>query len=221
MKQIAIIGLGRFGMSLARSLTENKCQVLAVDSDMERVKKAQAFVAQAAQLDAKDEDSLKAVGVTEMDATVVAIGADIESSMLATMTLKDMGVPRVIVKASSELHGRFLKKIGADQVVFPEGDSGRRLGIFLAKPGIIEQIDLGEEYGIFEINVPDSWIGKTLGELQIRVKYGITILAIRSQDADGEKEFSMIISPLASEKLKAGDVVTVLGHVDEVKKLIP
>ena len=221
MKQIAVIGLGRFGMSLARSLTENKCQVVAVDSDMERVKKAQVFVAQAAQLDARDEDSLKAVGVTEMDAIVVAIGADIESSMLATMTLKDMGVSRVIVKASSELHGRFLKKIGADQVVFPEGDSGRRLGIFLAKPGIIEQIDLGEEYGIFEIKVPDSWAGKTIAGLEIRVKYGITILAIRSSDPDEEKGFSMIISPLATQKLKAEDIVTVLGHVDEVKKILP
>lgn len=221
MKQIAVIGLGRFGMSLARSLTENKCQVFAVDSDMERVKKAQSFVAQAAQLDARDEDSLKAIGVTEMDAIVVAIGADIESSMLATMTLKDMGVSRVIVKASSVLHGRFLKKIGADQVVFPEGDTGRRLGMFLAKPGIIEQIDLGEEYGIFEIKVPDPWTGKTIGELQIRVKYGITLLAIRREDPDGEKEFSMVISPLASEKLKAEDVITILGHVDEVKKIIP
>jgi len=156
MKQIAVIGLGRFGMSLAESLMESRCQVLAIDTDMERVKKAQTFVTQAAQLDSKDEAALKALGITDMDTVVVAIGSDVEASMLTTMILKDMGVKQVVSKAVTKLHGRFLDRIGADEIIYPEIDSGRRLGRKLSSPSIVEQIEFGNEYGIFEINTPPN-----------------------------------------------------------------
>lgn len=222
MKQVAVIGLGRFGMSLAKSLTENRCQVLVIDSDMEKIKRAQSFVTQAVQLDATDEEALKAVGISEMDAVVVAIGSDTEASMLTTMTLKDMGIENVIVKAVTDLHGRFLKKIGADKVIYPEIDTGRRLGRLLARPAIIEQIEFGDEYGVFEIKVPESWIGKTIGEIDVRAKHGVSILAIRGliKDESGEEKENMMVIPLASSRFQSDEIILVLGHVDEVKKLI-
>jgi len=218
MKQIAVIGLGRFGMSLAESLTENRCQVLAIDSDMERVKKAQSIVTQAAQLDARDVEALKAVGITEMDTVVVAIGSDVEASMLATMILKDLGVEHVVAKAVTKLHGRFLERIGADKIIYPEIDSGKRLGRNLAKPSIVEQIEFGNEYGVFEIKAPLSWVGKSIGELGVRPKFGVTILAITSNPVEGE-EASMNISPDASTRLSEKDIILILGLFDEVEKL--
>ena len=218
MKQVAVIGLGRFGMSLAESLTENRCQVLAIDSDMERVKKAQGIVTQAAQLDARDEEALKAVGITELDTDVVAIGSDVEASMLATMILKELGVQHVVAKAVTKLHGRFLDRIGADKIIYPEIDSGRRLGRNLAKPSIVEQIEFGNEYGVFEINTPTSWVGKSIGDLSVRPKFGVTILAITSNPVEGE-EPSMNVSPDASVKLNENDIIMILGHYDEVEKL--
>lgn len=218
MKQIAVIGLGRFGMSLAESLTENRCQVLAIDSDMERVKKAQGIVTQAAQLDARDEEALKAVGIAEMDAVVVAIGSDVEASMLATMILKDLGVQNVAAKAVTKLHGRFLDRIGADTIIYPEIDSGRRLGRKLAKPSIVEQIEFGNEYGVFEINTPPAWVGKSIGDLGVRPKFGVTILAITTNPVEGT-ESSINISPDAGTKLSENDIILILGHFDEVEKL--
>ncbi len=218
MKQIAVIGLGRFGMSLAESLTENRCQVLAIDSDMERVKKAQSIVTQAAQLDARDVEALKAVGITEMDTVVVAIGSDVEASMLASMILKDLGVEHVVAKAVTKLHGRFLERIGADKIIYPEIDSGKRLGRNLAKPSIVEQIEFGNEYGVFEIKAPLSWVGKSIGELGVRPKFGVTILAITSNPVEGE-EASMNISPDASTRLSENDIILILGLFDEVEKL--
>lgn len=219
MKQIAVIGLGRFGMSLAETLTENRCQVLAIDTDMERVKKAQAFVTQAAQLDAKDEDALKAVGITDMDTVVVAIGSDVEASMLATMILKDMGVKQVVSKAVTKLHGRFLDRIGADEIIYPEIDSGRRLGRKLSSPSIVEQIEFGNEYGVFEISAPPSWVGKSIGDLEVRAKYGVTILAVSSKASEGE-EVETNVSPVADTRLEEEDVVLILGRYAEVEKLI-
>ncbi len=219
MKQIAVIGLGRFGMSLAESLMENRCQVLAIDTDMERVKKAQTFVTQAAQLDSKDEAALKALGITDMDTVVVAIGSDVEASMLTTMILKDMGVKQVVSKAVTKLHGRFLDRIGADEIIYPEIDSGRRLGRKLSSPSIVEQIEFGNEYGIFEINTPPTWVGKSIGDLEVRAKYGVAILAISTKAAEGD-ETETNVSPVASTKLAQEDVVLILGRHTEVEKLI-
>jgi len=220
-------------MSLVQSLAENKCQVLAIDSNMELVKKAQGFVTQAVMLDARDPEALKSVGINEMDAVVVAIGSSQESSMLATMILKDLGLEHVIAKAVTELHGRFLKKVGADQVIYPEIDSGKRLGRNLTLPNIIEQIEFGEDHGVFEIKVPESWVGKTLGDLNVRAKYGVSIIAIQAdlkdattddkevkgkEETDREKA-AMNVSPLATTILKDNDLLLILGHVDQIKKL--
>ena len=231
MKQIAVIGLGRFGMSVAQTLSENRCQVLAIDSDMDRVKKAQAFVTQAVQLDAREEEALQSVGVAEMDKAVVAIGSNLESSMLATMVLKELGVKYVVAKAVTKLHGRFLEKVGADEVIYPELDSGHRLGRHIANPNIVEQIEFGNDQGVFEISAPASWVGKSLAELSVRGTYGVSVMAIKSvigtpdgdtsegrstEEQSGEK---MNISPLATTVISEEDNLLVLGHVDDVEKI--
>lgn len=214
MKQFAVIGLGRFGMNLAISLAEHKCQVLAIDSDKDKVKKAQGLVTQAVQLDARDADALKAVGLADMDAVVVAIGSNQESSMLATMVLKDLGVETVVAKAVTVLHGRFLEKIGADQVVYPEIDSGKRLGRQMARPNIVEQIEFGSEHGVFEIKVPGNWVGRTLGDINVRAKLGVSVLAIKGQEGAG-----MNVSPMASTLFESDDVILILGRFEDVQKL--
>ena len=236
MKQVAVIGLGRFGMSVAESLSENRCQVLAIDSDMDRVKKAQAFVTQAVELDARDADALRAVGVAEMDLAVVAIGSNLESSMLATMILKELGVKQVVAKAVTKLHGRFLEKVGADKVIYPELDSGHQLGRHLARPNIVEQIEFGADYGVFEITAPANWVGKNLADLSIRGKYGVSVLAIKSPTENsedstpegkspkggapkGEAKEEMNISPLATTVITDKDILLVLGHVDDIEKI--
>ena len=235
MKQIAVIGLGRFGMSVAQTLSENRCQVLAIDSDMDRVKKAQAFVTQAVQLDAREEEALQSVGVAEMDKAVVAIGSNLESSMLATMVLKELGVKYVVAKAVTKLHGRSLEKVGADEVIYPELDSGHRLGRHIANPNIVEQIEFGNDQGVFEISAPASWVGKSLAELSVRGTYGVSVMAIKSvigtpagtpdgdtsegrstEEQSGEK---MNISPLATTVISEEDNLLVLGHVDDVEKI--
>jgi trk system potassium uptake protein TrkA len=221
MKQVAVIGLGRFGMSVAESLAENRCQVLAIDSDMDRVKKAQSFVTQAVQLDARETEALQAVGIAEMDQAVVAIGSNLESSMLAAMILKELGVKYVVAKAVTKLHGRFLEKVGADLVIYPEMDSGRRLGRHLAKPNIVEQVEFGEDHGVFEIVAPEHWVGKSLADLSIRGKYGVSVLAIKTliDDPEGGTREEMNISPLASTVVSEKDILLVLGHVDDVEKI--
>jgi trk system potassium uptake protein TrkA len=222
MKQVAVIGLGRFGMSVAESLSEHRCQVLAIDSDMDKVKKAQAFVTQAVQLDAREADALKAVGITDMDQAVVAIGSSLESSMLATMVLKELGITYVVAKAVTKLHGRFLEKVGADRVVYPEMDSGRQLGRHLAKPNIVEQIEFGSDHDVFEITAPAQWVGKTLADLSVRGKYGVSVLAIKTKSASfpvGVKD-EMNVSPLATTIIAEEDILLVLGHEDDVEKIV-
>ena len=230
MKQVAVIGLGRFGMSLARTLAEERCQVLAIDCKGDLVSKAQSFTTHAVELDARDADALKSVGILEMDVAVVAIGSDTEASMLATMILKDLGVRQVIAKAVTELHGRFLEKIGADQIISPEIDTGRRLGQRIANPNIVEQMDFGEDNGVFEINIPEQWVGKSIGDLDVRSRYEISILTVKrnpdvgDQGGDAAPEGDLdsverIISPLATTVLLQGDVLLVLGNKEKIQKL--
>jgi trk system potassium uptake protein TrkA len=208
-------------MSVAESLSENRCQVLAIDNDMDKVKKAQAFVTQAVQLDAREADALEAVGIAEMDQAVVAIGSNLESSMLATMILKELGITHVVAKAVTKLHGRFLEKVGADRVVYPEMDSGNQLGRHLARPNIVEQIEFGSDHGVFEITAPAQWVGKTLADLSVRGKYGVSVLAIKTPSDDSESgvKEELNISPLATTIISAEDILLVLGHVDDIEKI--
>jgi trk system potassium uptake protein TrkA len=212
MKQFAIIGLGRFGTSLALTLTRMGYDVLAVDTNEEKVNDIMEKVTHAVQVDAMDEQALKALGIRNFDVVVVAIGQDIQTNILVTVMLKDLGVKNVVSKAITELHGKVLERVGADKVVFPERDMGVRVAQALVSKNIMDQISLSPDYSIIELIAPDMVAGKTLEEGALRVEYGVTVLAIRRGD-------DVIISPGARHVVNEGDILVVVGSNDKLKDL--
>ena len=205
MKQFAVIGLGRFGASVARTLTKMGYDVLGVDDDEEMVNNFAEEVTYVAQANVLDERALKSLGLRNFDTVIVAIGQEIKASILVTVMLKEMGVGKIVAKANDELHGRVLQKVGADIVVFPEREMGIRVAHSLASHNIIDQIHLSSEYSIAEMVAPSSFIGKSLTESALRQKHGITVLAIRR----GE---DIIISPEAGQVIQKGDILLVIGR---------
>ncbi|MCL6611394.1 MAG: TrkA family potassium uptake protein [Peptococcaceae bacterium] len=212
MKQFAVIGLGRFGSSLARTLAGMGYEVLAVDADEGKVEDLADAVTHSVQANALEEAVLKSLGLRNFDVVVVAIGQDIQSNILVTVMLKEMGVRKVVAKASTELQGKVLKKIGADIVVFPERDMGERVARWLVSKNIIDQINLSPDYSLLELAAPEKFVGATLQESGMRKKYGITVLAIRRGN-------DFIISPEAGERIERGDILIVIGHNEKMKDL--
>ncbi|GBF32898.1 Trk system potassium uptake protein TrkA [Desulfocucumis palustris] len=210
MKQFAVIGLGRFGSSVARTLTQMGYDVLAIDSDENKVEELADVVTHAVTASALEETVLKSLGVRNFDVVVVAIGQDIQSNILVTLMLKEMGVKKVVAKASTELQGKVLQKIGADIVVFPERDMGERVARWLVSRNIIDVINLSPDYSLVELAAPAEFHGTSLQDSGLRKKYGITVLAIRRG-----KEF--IISPEARQIIEEGDVLIVLGSNEKLK----
>lgn len=212
MKQFAVIGLGRFGKSVALTLNKMGYNVLAVDTSEEKVSDIMDSVTHAVQVDAMDEQALKALGIRNFDVVIVAIGQDIQANILVTVMLKDMGVKKVVAKAVTELHGKVLVRVGADQVIFPERDMGARVAHALVSKNIVDQINLSPEYSIVELMAPERFAGKTLDEAGVRVKHGVTVLAIRRGN-------EVIISPGAGQVIKAGDILVVVGREERLKDL--
>ncbi|KUK40879.1 MAG: K+ transport system NAD-binding component [Clostridia bacterium 62_21] len=212
MRQFAVIGLGRFGQSVAISLAKMGYEVLAIDTDEEKVNEIVEHVTHAVQIDALDENALRAVGIRNFDVVIVAIGHDMQASILITVMLKEMGVREVVAKARTELHGRVLAKVGADKVVFPERDMGVRVARALVTKNILDQIELSPDYSILELVAPEEFVGKTLEESGIRLKHGVTVLAIR-RGAD------IIISPGGKQVIEPGDVLVTVGRNDRLKRL--
>ncbi len=202
--QVAVIGLGRFGQSVAKTLTELGCDVLAIDSDMKRVEAVAKIVTHAVQVDATDEESLKTLGLPNFDAVVLATGKYIQDSILSALIIKEMGVEQVIAKASSELHKKALEKIGVNKVVYPERDSGIKLAHSLMSMNLVEYLEITAEYQVAEIIIQDRFHGKTIKEADLRNRYGVNVLAIRQ----GEK---LNVVPQADDVLHKGDMLVVLG----------
>lgn len=207
MKSYVIVGLGRFGREMARQLYQQGCDVLAVDNRQELVQHISNEVTQAVVGDARDKDVLKALGVAEFDCAVVAIGDSLADSVLATMNLRELGVPYVVCKASDETHRQVLLKLGADKVVIPEQEQAIRLARSLASPNVLDYIELAQEYGIIEVPAPAVWQGKSLKALNVRAKLGVNIIAVK-------KERSVNVSPAAEYVICPGDVMVVLGGMD-------
>ncbi|RPF46666.1 trk system potassium uptake protein TrkA [Thermodesulfitimonas autotrophica] len=212
MKQFAVIGLGRFGTSVAETLSRMGYDVLAVDVDAEKVNAVMDIVTHAVQVDALDEHALKSLGIRNFDVVIVAIGEDIQANILVTVMLKEMGVKTVVAKARTELHGRVLAKVGADKVVFPERDMGVRVARALVAANIVDQIELSPDYSLMELIAPREFVGKSIGEAAIRMKYGVTVLAIRRGD-------EIIISPGARHTVEEGDILVVVGRNDRLRRL--
>ncbi|SMC94497.1 potassium channel family protein [Sporomusa malonica] len=211
-KQFAVIGLGRFGTSVANALYKLGCEVLAIDADEERIQKFSEEVTHVVQADTTDENSLKALGIRNFDVVVVAIGEDIQANVLTTLLLKDLGVKYIVAKARNELHGKMLSKIGADRVVYPERDMGQRVAHNLVSTNVLEFIELSPNLSIVEITAPKSLVGQSLAEANLRAKYEVNVVAIKR----GEE---LIVPPLPDEKIKTGDILIFVGQTKGVRKL--
>ena len=204
MKSFVVIGLGRFGSEAAISLCRQGCEVLAMDISSELVQQISDDVTQAVVGDARDKEVLRTLDVKNFDCGIVAIGDSLGDSVLATMNLKELGVPYVVCKAHDETHREVLKKLGADRVVIPEKENAARLAKSLGSTNVLDYIELSEDYGIIETPAPEKWDGKSLIELNVRAKLGVNILAIKR---DGE----ITVSPAADYRILKGDTLVVLG----------
>ncbi|HQE05727.1 MAG TPA: TrkA family potassium uptake protein [Tepidanaerobacteraceae bacterium] len=213
MRQFLVVGLGRFGTSLAKTLYNLGYDVMGIDSNEEIIQNIADSITHAVQADATDENTLKALGVRNFDVAIVSIGNDIQSSILITIMLKEMGIKYVVAKAQSQLHGKVLYKIGADRVVFPERDMGVRVAHNLVSSNILDYIELSPEYSIVEIAAIPAWHNKSLGQLDMRRKYGLNVMAIKRGNNDVK------ISPHADDLILENDVLVVVGRKSDIEKL--
>lgn len=211
-KQIAVIGLGRFGASVARTLHNMGHEVLGIDSNQELVDQLADSLTYTVMADTTDEEALRALGLRNFDVVVVAIGSDVQASILTTVILKELGVPVVVAKASSELHGRTLAKVGADKVIYPERDMAARLAHSLLTGSQIDYIELSPEFTIMEMAVPPQLAGQTLREMNLRNRFGISVMAIKK----GEE---INAAPLADDVVNPGDTLVLLGSSEGVRQL--
>ena len=207
MKTYIVVGLGRFGTEAARRLCELGCEVLAIDQNNDLVQQISDSVTQAVVGDARDKGVLRALGVADFDCAIVAIGGSLGDSVLATMNLKEPGVPYIVSKAHDETHRQVLEKLGADMVVIPEQEQANRLARNLSSPNVLEYIELSDDFGIIEVPAPTKWIGKSLKDLNVRAQLGVNIIAIKQEE-------TINVSPGADYAILAGDVMVVLGSTD-------
>ncbi|BCA85442.1 potassium transporter Trk [Enterococcus saigonensis] len=212
MKQnYAIIGLGRFGGSICRTLIESGQEVLAIDSSEDRVNEYMNIATHAVVGNAQDEMTLRSLGIRNFDHVIVAIGEDIQASILVTLMVKEMGVPNVLAKAQNEYHARVLEKIGADRVVHPERDMGVRIAHNLVSKNILDYVELSDDYSLAEIRVTNpKFYDKTLANLNFRQNFGLTVVGIRRVNG------KVVVSPTADEIVLKNDNLLVIGKTDDV-----
>lgn len=211
-KQFIVIGCGRFGSSVAKTLTELGHEVMVVDHNGDIIKEISEYVSHAVQMDALDEASFRTIGLRNFDVAIIAIGSDIEASIMATLIAKEAGVPTVIAKALTEIHGKVLTRIGADKVIFPERDMGVRVAHGLSSPNILDIIEFSDNYSIVETVALKEWENKSLKELNLTKRLGMTILAIKT----GER---INIVPTSDDIIKKDDIIVILGKNSNLKRL--
>ena len=214
MKTFIIIGLGRFGSSAAEKLYEMGHEVIVMDRDEDAVSHLADHCTHAAIGDAREIEVLRAVGAAECQCAIVAMGEDLAASVLITMNLKDLGCKHIICKAQNEMYQRALERVGADRVLIPERDMAQRLVQSLGSRSFLDYMELSGEYAIAEIEAPKGWVGKTLKELNVRVKHQVSVLAIREAQSDQVR-----MAPGAEDCVKAGEKIMVMGRRHELDKL--
>lgn len=224
MRQFAVIGLGRFGASVAKTLSEKKHQVLAIDADENLVQEFSDMVTQAVCLDATDQKALRTVGIANVDVAVCAIGNDLKASILVTLNLKEIGIKEIVCKAQDEKQKLLLEKIGATRVVLPEREMGVRVANSLMTSKVIEHIELSEDSSIAELLPPKDFLGKSLREIDVRAQYGLNVIGIKkkvkSVSKDGKvcESEKINISPKAADVIGENDILVVLGGTVEIDK---
>jgi len=210
-RQFAVIGLGKFGSTVAKTLGQLGETVIAIDEDEAHVNAIKDFVAYAKQVNATDPLSLREAGVANCDTAIIATGNS--SAIIITLILSEMGVKKIIAKAESEIHGMALQKVGATKVIYPEQDSGIRLANQLISSDILEYIEISNEYSVQELVAPKKLIGKTIAQLDFREKYNLSIIAIKRNE-------ETIVVPSGADALKDGDLLFVIGRQDKIKKFV-
>jgi trk system potassium uptake protein TrkA len=203
---------------MATTLAELGHDVIGVDGDAERVRQLADTITQAVELDATDERALRAVGIQEVDVAVVSIGENIESSVLVVMQLRELGVASIVAKAVTPLHGRILEKLGVARVIFPEREMAVRIAHGLVMPNVIDYIELSRDFSIVELPAPDMFVGHTLKQLELRPKYGLTLIAIKRRPSPTAAQVTNI-APAADEVIGAGDVLSLLGSNERLSEL--
>ena len=212
-KQYLVIGCGRFGSSVAKKMCQLGNEVMVIDKDEDSINNIAELVTHTAIVDVTEERDLKSIGLGNFDVVIVAISSDVRASIMATVMAKEMGVPKVVCKAKDELQAKVLYKIGADKVVFPERDMGIRLAYNLASENILDQINLDPEYSIMEIVTPQNWVGKTIIELNLRAKYDITVLAVKTQSG-------LKVVPSPNYKMQEKNILIIIGNTDKISDII-
>ena len=203
-KEYIVIGLGRFGTSVAKQLEANGCKVLAIDRDEKKIRQIAEYVTLAMCVDVTNEDSLKELGGRNFNGAIISIGHSLEAAVLASIWAKEQGIAQVIAKAYDEMQGKILMKIGVDDIVHPEKERGVHLANALAFNNLFDAIELTSEYSIADIDILNSWIGKNLKELNLRKKYGVNVVAIR-------RNGSLVINPDADAPVEKNDIFVLLG----------
>lgn len=213
MKTYLIVGLGRFGTAVALKLQELGNEVMVIDENEEQVQKLSDRVTYAVVGDARDEAVLESLGVRNLDCAIVAIGQDLAASVLITLNLKSLGVPQVICKAQDDLQKRALEKLGADRVVIPEREMGLKLAQNLTSSSVLDYVELSKDCGLAEIVTPKPWAGKTLMEIDVRKKFGVTVVGLRKADGD------LTVFVDVNYKLKADDELLLVGNNEDLARV--
>ena len=212
MRDVAVIGLGKFGVSVAIHYSEHGGNVLAIDKDETKVQDVADYVTCAIKADVTDPDVVKNLGLEKMDVVIVALTDSLEASVMVTILSKEMGVPHVLVKAQSEIHARVLEKVGADKIIFPEKEMGIRIARNMAANSMADIVDIGDDYSIVEAEVPEDWVGKNLIELNPRKKFGFNVIAKKI----GKEREHIEANLDPTTPFVKGDHIIVIGRNDKL-----
>ena len=214
MKKFTVIGLGNFGLYVAKTLFEEGHEVVAVDSDKARVQAINSNCSEAIVMHATDKERLQALGLETMDAVIVSTGTKISTSILICLFLQEIGVKKILAKAVDSDHGKILKKVGATEIVYPEKDMAVRVARGLSTPNILDFIPLAEDYSLVQVDPPKFFIGKSLKELNLRARYRVYVIAVKELVPE-----NFILVPHADFIIKDSDLLMILGKTDDIKKI--
>ncbi len=213
-KQFLVIGMGRFGFSVATCLYKAGYDVLAIDRDIEKIEEISNDVTHALAFDATDEKSLSSINIEDYDTAIIAIGGSIQESLLVTLMVKELGVNEIICKGQGELHGKLLRKIGASRVILPEKDMGIRLANNLKFQSLFDYIEISKGSSIAEFTAPKEWVDKTIGEIDIRAKHGVTLIGIKSS-----RNSEIYVNINAETVINENDLLVLVGRDDKLSRL--
>lgn len=217
-RSFAVIGLGRFGSAMASTLAGLGHDVIGIDGDEARVRTLADVVSLALQLDATDEKAIRAAGIQDVDVAVVSIGENIEASLLVVTLLREMQVKRVVAKAVTPLHGRILEKLGVERVVFPEREMAVRIAHSLVGPNVLDYFELSSEFSIVEVPAPAEFVGRTLRDIGLRARFGLTTIAIKRTSKTGDGDITQV-SPGPDDVILQGDVLALIGSNERLGQL--